>query len=265
MDKLTITHNAGFFSCNHIRLENILNFIKVNTRLPQIVDSSAQFNWYKINKSGDITFDYFENYENININIDVNNTIITSDCREPQFSDYRMINFKHITPFIKKYFTPSKEIYEIINNIEEKYKLNYDNICVLFYRENDKNRETNICSYDEYIKIADSILLLNPTIQFLIQSDETEFIDKISNQYPNNSFYFKNEIRHIKKCNNTVDIVMRNLNYEFSKKYLAITIIMSKCKYIVCGSGNCSIWILFYRGNVKNIFQNLNNEWIICN
>ena len=82
------------------------------------------------------------------------------------------------------------------------------------------------------------------------------------NKYPNNSFYFKDEIRHMKKQVNTVDVVFQDKNYIFSKYYLAITIIMSKCKYIICGSGNCSIWIMLYRGNSNNICQNINGKWI---
>ena len=83
----------------------------------------------------------------------------------------------------------------------------------------------------------------------------------MTNKLPDNSFYFKDEIRHMTKCNNTVDIKFKEQNYEFSKKYLAITIIMSKCKYIICGSGNCDEWIMFYRGNNKNVIQNLNGTW----
>ncbi len=37
---------------------------------------------------------------------------------------------------------------------------------------------------------------------------------------------------------------------------------MSKSKYVICGSGNCSIWIMLYRGNNKNCVQYLNGEWI---
>ena len=85
----------------------------------------------------------------------------------------------------------------------------------------------------------------------------------MTEKFPNNSFYFKDEIRHMKKCDDTVDIKMKDTNKEFSKYYLAITIIMSKCKYIICGSGNCSIWIMFYRENSKNIIQNLNNVFYI--
>ena len=80
--------------------------------------------------------------------------------------------------------------------------------------------------------------------------------------FPNNSFYFKDEIRSINKCANTVDIIMKHLNNEFSKYYLGITIIMSKCNYIICGSGNCSQWIMYYRGNNNNTIQNLEGKWI---
>ena len=134
-----------------------------------------------------------------------------------------------------------------------------NNICVLFYRGNDKNRETKICGYNEYIEKANDVLKKNPNIKFLIQSDETEFIEEMLKKYPNNSFYFKDEIRHMKKCNNTVDIVFKHLNNEFSKYFLAIMIIMSKCKYVILGSGNCPLWIIFYRGNVVNVYQQLKN------
>ncbi len=109
-------------------------------------------------------------------------------------------------------------------------------------------------TYEDYLNYANLILKENPNIKFLIQSDETEFIDFMMNRFPN-SFIFTNHIRHITKTNTTVDILYREKNSEFSKYYLAITIIMSNCKYIICGSGNCSIWIMLYRGNNKNVFQ----------
>jgi hypothetical protein len=59
----------------------------------------------------------------------------------------------------------------------------------------------------------------------------------------------------------SLDITMKEMNSEFSQYYLSITIIMSKCKYIICGSGNCSIWIMLYRENNKNVYQNNNGKW----
>ena len=65
----------------------------------------------------------------------------------------------------------------------------------------------------------------------------------------------------MKKCDNVLDKVMPSTNSDYSKKFLAIIMIMSKCKYIICGSGNCDMWIMFYRGNNKNVIQNLNGTW----
>jgi len=256
---IKLTHNSGFFSCCSVKLSDIVDFINSERKFP-LIDSSEQFSWYKNdeNRNKDITFDYFENYNNVT---DINIIHPINYHWSYQHADYSGLDYRCITPLIKKYFSPSVKINEIINTIEEKYNLIYENICVLFYRGNDKMTETQKCSYDEYLMYAYQILEKNPKIVFLVQSDETEFIELITNKFPNNSFYFNDEIRHMKKCNDTVDKVMSSQNYEFSKKYLAITIIMSKCKYIICGSGNCDIWIMFYRENNKNVIQNLNGNW----
>ena len=257
---IKITRGSGFFSCCSVRLSEIVEFINLNNRLPDNIDSSEQFGWYKnaINKGKDITFDYFEKYDNIT---DDNIIHPINYHHRYQFINYSKLDYKCITPLIKKYFSPSVEIKEIINNIEQKYNLIYENICVLFYRGNDKIIETKKCDYDEYLTYAYRLLENNSKIVFLIQSDETEFIEFMTDRFPNNSVYFNDEIRHMKKCKDTVDKKMQSSNYEFSKKYLAITIIMSRCQYIICGSGNCDIWIMFYRANNKNVIQNNNGTW----
>ena len=58
---IKITHNFGFFSCCSVKLSNIVNFINVKKKIPNIVDSSEQFKLYKKDSDmkRDITFDYF--------------------------------------------------------------------------------------------------------------------------------------------------------------------------------------------------------------
>jgi hypothetical protein len=214
----------------------------------------------------DITFDYFQNYntkENIDYieNIDYQQYNDADNSIEFQYSIFKNMDFTKICPFVRKYFSPSKEILDLIYTIEQKYNIDYSNTCVLFYRGNDKKTETPLCSYEEIIEKANIILKTNSSVQFLIQSDETEFIEKMRELYPSNSFYFKDEIRHMKSCDTTVDIVFKHMNYEFSKLYLAITVIMSKCEYIICGSGNCSFWIMLYRENANNVHQYFQNKW----
>lgn len=258
------SHNYGFFSCCSMRLYAILGYFNEHKQLPQFVDSSESFGWYKPEgrKGYDITYDYFEKNTTDRISF---SRSIDYDCWSDQFSDYKKLNYNVLHPFLKKYFTPTPEILTIIEFLEDKYNvIDYKNICVLFYRGNDKITETNLCSYSEIIEKARIIQTENPDITFLIQSDETEFIESMTQEFPN-SFYFEDEIRHMKKNNcgqvDIMDLGSKDRNYLFSKYYLAITIIMSKCNSIVCGSGNCSIWIMFYRNNANNVYQYLNGKW----
>lgn len=257
--KLTIGHNAGFFSCCMVRLCEIVEFLNRNKILPDVVDSSQQFSWYKKDNSKDLTFEYFDDYNNYIIIPNVKTRFHWTQ----QYANYSTINYDGVVPIFNKYFTPSYEIKDMIKNLEKKYDLDYENICVLFYRGNDKNRETLICSYEEYIPYAKKIKKENSNIKFLIQSDETEFITKMLETFPDESFYMKDEIRHMSKSNITVDYITPKVELlHFSKLYLAITVTMSKCKTVICGSGNCSLAIMLYRGNSNNVYQNLMGTWL---
>jgi len=253
-------NNHGFFSNCSCQLHCIIKYFNMFKKLPLNVDRSQQFSWFKINETDDITYDLFKN--NLEDTILYEHSINYS--KDYQFIEYKHLDYSNITPFIKKYFSPSEIVREIINNIEKKYNLDYDNICVLFYRSNDKVTESSLASYSEMINKAKDILKDNPDIIFLVQSDETEFIELILNTF-NNAIYFKDEIKHIPK--NDALVIHRTCsnieNNKYIKNFLAITIIMSKCKYLIFGSsGNCSIWISMYRGNSSNISQYLNNQWV---
>lgn len=246
--------NGGFFSGCTVKLFDIILYFNAIKRLPIFIDSRNLWNWYKYGTNlNDITYEYFSN--NLDYEVQYEHSI---NFREQyQYCNYKTLQFDDLTPFINKYFSPSDKIINNIKYIENKYKINnYDNICVLFYRGNDKATELQLPSYEDIILKAQQMYNENNNIQFLVQSDEHEFINKIVSVFPNNTFYFKDEIRTINKNDNsTVDKLDFNNNFLFSQYYLAITIIMSKCKYVICTSGNCSLWIALYRGNADNMFQ----------
>jgi len=124
---LKITHNAGFFSCCNMRLHKIINYFNNNKRLPQLVDSSAQFALYKpvYMIYNDITEDFFINNTNNNKNniLYEKDVFIRNDIIEDQFSNYKTLNIEDIKPFIQKYFSPSQEIMEIQSILIKKYNI----------------------------------------------------------------------------------------------------------------------------------------------
>ena len=53
-----------------------------------------------------------------------------------------------------------------------------------------------------------------------------------------------------------------NVNYNDIKYLFATFLIMSECKHLVISSGNCSLWMTYYRGHVDNIYQYLQNSFL---
>ena len=252
---LTVRHvkDNGFFSTCSLILHNVVEYFNRYRKLPETIDSPDAFNWYRPGTMES----YFIKDESKKISY--RNLVLYEHFH--QYSDYMKLDYAGVKPFLQKYFTPSKEVQGLIEDLETKYSLDYQNTCVLFYRGNDKATETALPSYADYIKRAKAILQQRPQTRFLVQSDETEFIEAMSAELGEKAVWFKDEIRHIPKAMTTVDKVCDDA-FKFSKLYLAITIVMSKCPYIICGSGNCSIWIALFRGSAKGMQQFLKGSWI---
>ena len=185
-----------------------------------------------------------------------------------QFANYKQLDYVKLLPFMETYFRPASDIAWKIQKILAKYDLlspgSLEKVCVLFYRGNDNIKETSLCSYDDIVQRAKELERTHPDIRFLVQSDETEFLERMTLQeFPTKSFCFVDEIRHMKKSGEVnVDVLCPlDVNYTFSKWYLAITMIMSRCGHIICTSGNCSAWIMLYRKNARNVQQYLNGQW----
>ena len=240
---LLVTHNAGFFSCYTIRLLNILSYFNKNKKCPKKIDSSKQFKDYKNILNQDYTYEYIK--LNNTLDIEYSNDIkITNENKEEQFSNYKNINFNIIRPFINNFFSPSDNILKIISDLEIKYNLDYENLAVFYYRGTDKYIETNKCKYDDYINKAIQIKKDNPTFKFLITSDEINLIKLFKNHFPDTRVF---------------EELLHNMNRSFihSQFILANVLIMSKAKYIICTSGNVSLWIALFRGHNQNIHQYL--------
>lgn len=253
---LKIKHNnSGFFSCCSVQLDEIIRYFNKYKQLPPAIDTENQFDWYRPGT----TETYFTERP---LQIKYGRPINYEEFH--QYIDYMKLDYSGLELFIKRYFTPSEEIRGILGDIEEKYELDFNNTCVLFYRGNDKATETEIPDYQDYILRAKQLLEKEPTLRFLVQSDETEFIEAMEAAFPGKCVVFRDEIRHIPKSLTTVDKVFKDDNFKFSKYYLAITLIMSKCKHVICGSGNCSLWIALFRGSFLNMQQFQKSRWIVA-
>jgi len=268
----------GFFSNCSVLLNHIVQFINKYEMHPNDIYTDGA--WYLVfnglqpskeikTKRIDNFFQDFHLLKNIKIKhitkIDFKHTY--------QYLPFHQLDFDNIIPLIKRYFSPCEKIKELIKELENKYHIDYDNICVLYYRGNDKVTEMFIPSYERYYEEAKKVLDLKPSTIFLIQSDETEFIEYFLSKFPDNSFFFKDEIKHMSKREDSVDktrdLNFSGTNFYFTQYFLAITIIMSKCKTILCTKGNCPLWVILFRGNCNDVHQWLGereeavNSWCV--
>jgi len=274
--EITNVDNGGFFSCSSSILRSIHAYCNRYNSLPiKLITNTMYFPYNYMENHSNILHSDNDIYSHFFLMNNENSIITEEDIdnmnkienKDYQYDDYKTLPFTYMTPFIRKYFTPSSDIDNYIEQLEKKYISQYDggydNICVLFYRGNDKNTETKICGYQDIINKAREVYKENPNITFLIQSDETDFLNQMVNEF-SNSFRFSDEyICHIMDKTKTVqNIFSKEMNYEYAKKYLAVTIVMSKCKFVICTTGNCSIWITYFRGNSNNVYQYLIDKWV---
>jgi len=258
MSILKITHNAGFFSCATIRLIEIMKYFNQHKRLPETVDSSEQFAFYKKNLSDDIVSMFFK--EGDNKIIHRGDMEITKEPGEVSFGDYSKFIFEDIAPFIEHYFTPSDKVWDIAQGYISNYNIDIDNTCAVFYRGNDKVKECVITPYGDFINKAQEILNDNPDIRFLVQPDETEFLEAFTSAFPDRCFYFA-ETPHMRKKNSAIFYELpAHLKTEHGCNFLGAVLVIASCKHLITHSGNGGMWAVLYRGNFENVHQFFNKH-----
>ena len=232
-------------------------YFNKNKKLPDKVDSSKQFELYKPGSlKQDITYHFFKKIKNKKYNIKYTKKVDKSDN---QFNKYKNVDYKNQTPFIKKYFTPSNDITNIKNNLIQKYNIDRKRCCAVYYRGTDKYHETKLGDFETYGEEINKIINIDSNIQLLVQTDSTQFLEYIKEKYPS-AIYFEENLTSSNDFGLHGERGRVN-NYTDIKYFFATLLIMSKCKYIICSSGNCSIWMMYYRHDPKNVRQFLNGTW----
>jgi hypothetical protein len=124
--------------------------------------------------------------------------IIKSPLNRNNFIDHREHYFNNV-PFLnvqqlidKKYITPKQYILDKVNDIYEKEFKN-EIVLGIMARGSEfnfwHNPEYGYVTIDDYLKNIENILNKHPEItKLFIVSDETEYVEKISNKFPNSYF-----------------------------------------------------------------------------
>lgn len=253
MPVLKITHNAGLFSNATIALQQILMYFNEHRELPELVERHKQYLYYKSNPDENLIPVLFAETADAIPHIDRVDT--HHEAIQQQYANYKGLHYGDLKPFIDKYFAPSETVLSRIAELEAKYSIDYENTCGVFYRGNDKNRETKIAGYQEFIDKAKEI----NADKYLVLPDEAEFWD---------AFYFPDVYKIIetpmmpRKDSAIFYELPQNERTQHAIDFLALTIMLSKCKHLITHSGNCGYWCCLYRGHANNVYQYRNGVWL---
>jgi hypothetical protein len=250
---LKTIHNAGFFSCCTIRLIDIMKYFNRNQQLPEVVDSTEQFAFYKKELSENIIPELFE--EKNTAKMYQRPLHLTHEPKEVSFSDYSKLVFEDAAFFVDKYFAPSARVRGIMDMYLQKYGIDFTNTCAVFYRGNDKQRECEITPYSAFIEKAKELEQQYPGLRFLVQPDETEFLEAFTAMFPGKCIYFS-ETPHMRKMDSTIFYQLPpEQKTEHGCNFLAAVITLSKCQHLITHSGNGGLWAILYRGDFTNVHQ----------
>ena len=260
MAHLDITTGAGFFSCSTEALLQLVIYSSLTGKLPESIDRSKQYEYHTSDAITNMIPYYFkESAGSFEVPPGVQ---INSDGVYSQFCDYRTLQFDMMNPYLSKYFQPSERVKARESEFIHKYRISPDKTCAIFYRGNDKARETSIASYSEFISQAEKVKKENPNIEFLVQTDETEFLELFLTKFPGSKYI--SEIPRISKQDNWVtQVISRDSRPDFGVDFFSSVLILAKCRYLITQSGNCGFWSVLYRGTFDGVRQWQNDHWII--
>jgi hypothetical protein len=261
-ESVIVHHTAGFFSCCNVRVVAILQYCIKYGSWPKHVDSSAQFCDYKVFREQDVTLEVFQPP------LDVDK-LSPSDVEKEytwnhQFRDYHAaLDFTRLTPVINSYFRFTEAFYrERVQTLLERYALVPERTCVVRFRGNDKCTETAQPSYESVLAQVRRIKAADPTLTtLLVQTDETEFMEAVRAMFPDAVAFQETPsmakqphvgIHHVMTGQPCLDAVLF---------FVASMYILSKCKHVVCTSGNGECFMALWRGHARGICQFLNGKW----
>lgn len=248
---LKIDGGVGIFSCCTVRLESILEYFNQYHTTPITVDSSCQFSFYKENEDENISRDLFAQRDDLKIQWSGKPVKVTQSSDEQQFSNYQELCFTTLTPFIKKYFSPSKLVANSVARLQASSKIDYENTCVIRFRGTDKEAETVQPRFEVILNKALEIQEKYPLIRFAVQTDDKEFRNFIFHSLGNSCFEV--ESTPWSGWDGNKDCI----------DFYSSIFMLSQCRFIITTSGNGELWMMLFRGNSEGVFQYLHHKEIV--
>jgi len=250
-----IGSKTGMFSDCSVLLAAISAHLTRHQSLPERVEVSMFSSYEGPGNNRDLYHFFFTPPEAIDVTLD--GSLAIRFLTAHQFLPYGLLDYPRLAPLVRKYFSPSSLVLDVKTKLERKYGLNHQRLISVYYRGNDKATETTIGSYEGYLSRTAETLQRYPNSQLLVQTDELEFRDAFFGRFPQaiqieEMPVIPSDTRPGHAVLNTLEMSQRRI---FGATHLAVTLLLAASQHVITHSGNCSLWVMLYRGGARNVQQ----------
>ena len=217
-----------------------------------MVNWPAQRIWRDHDQTGENLFDlYFDQNRKTELNQ------LTRLPPVDHHGVYSALPFDELKAYVQNYFFPSKSVLTIQEELERKYKIDYESTVALWYRGTDKWTELSSISPRYFILEAQRLLANYDDLKILVQTDQEQVRDECIASFGKKAFYIEElpvttalvGIHHIPAETRGIS------NFRFGTTLLAVSKILSKCRYLLTSTGGFGFWACLYRGTTNNTAQ----------
>lgn len=248
-DRIIIKHNSGLFSNCSVSLHGIIKFFNERHRLPGAVDFNQCF--ANFNEPGAGIPNVYERYFNPDPEVEIK---FRSRIEFPLFSlfDYRKERFRAVAPFVQRYFRPSDAVMAKRSALSAGLGVDASHLLTICYRGTDKFRDTNLGSFDTFLDRAEDILQKEPTLSVLIQTDQSQFLDRARMRLGKVLVF--DELPRT-ETNTVMHRIVDRGKVDWTQTFIGAVHFIAQSKYLVLHTGNVARWICLYRGQADRVLQ----------
>lgn len=256
---MLVNHNSGFFSNCSVSLHDAIQYIKQTNKIPNI-NFSQTFTWYRDTPTDDVYNSCFKFNPNIQIDIQKNKKINMN--RGSRF-DYKKEMILELQPYIDRWYRPNDIVLNIEKEFKSKYNIDFDKTLAICYRGGDKITEIKSPDFAKFSEHVLDILKNNNLNRVFIQTDQEQYKNYFYSNFSDVDAFHLEEmptttgIEHVVRPGKNILNTNKLLH---AQQFLAVTQLISKCKYLINHSGNVARWLILYRGNTNNTIQYYENR-----
>jgi len=227
--------------------------------LPKHISFRDTMEWYKDEVQDDIYGDIIQADDSQISGIDLSYRYPERKQYDPLniHGNYRRIDYTHITPLIRAYFSPSEAVLVEMHRIIDMLKIDPHYLVSVFYRGTDHWKEGATLDPQQYLSVTNKILSRDSRYKVLIQTDQAQIRDLFLHQFKRRCVFIEELPVTIRKDADS----LINLQGVIPDKrrwnivYMAAMVLLSNSKFVVNHTGNSACWVNLLRGNSEGVYQ----------